>query len=64
MRGHLVDRRLGEVPADEAGEDVADAPCRGTTCPSCWPTNFGGASFVTFERPTGDRHSSPNVWNR
>ncbi len=27
-------------------------------------TNFGGASLVTFDKPTGDRQSSPNVWNR
>ena len=27
-------------------------------------TNLGGASLVTFESPTGDRHSSPKVWIR
>ena len=31
--------------------------------PIAWPTNFGGASFVTFDRPTGERHSSPKVCN-
>src|SRR5581483_9407282 len=24
--------------------------------------NFAGATFVTYDRPTGERQSSPNVW--
>src|SRR5687767_12428317 len=26
------------------------------------PTSFSGASFVTIDRPIGDRHSSPIDW--
>ena len=32
--------------------------------PMTMPTIFFGASFVTAERPTGDRHSSPVVCSR
>ena len=32
--------------------------------PNIIPTNFKGANLLTYERPTGETHSSPKVWNK
>jgi len=57
----MAARSFGIEPAgDEAGRQLASELARNHT-PIIWPTKRAAPSLVTVDRPTGLRHSSPNV---